>query len=60
MSEIEKSSHKKQCDQMHRAKYCVCCMVECATCEHVHGAQKEHVLPKAAGPGPAASTGRCS
>ena len=43
MSEIEKKGHKAQCDQMHRAKYCVCCMVECAVCTHVHGAQKEHV-----------------
>jgi hypothetical protein len=37
-----KSFLHPQCEEMHRAKYCVCCMVTCGVCEHVHPAHKQH------------------
>jgi hypothetical protein len=32
----------KQCIEMHKAKYCVCCMVSCVHCDHVHPPSKPH------------------
>ena len=42
----EKQPIHKQCREMHAAKYCVCCMVKCCACDHVHAADKPHVEPR--------------